>query len=115
MSEAPNTAESKEGGRRNIAQTFWVSVEYVSYHFARACADNIRIMRKEGNLFAGAGLVLLGLLNWSSGKYCDGNTADYLSCTRPNTYYYYGAFQIALIILGVFLVLVWYVKNRQTK
>jgi hypothetical protein len=91
----------------------WISFEYLSVTFAEAIGGRLRAMWAELDLFLGALLLLLGLLNWSSGKYCDGNTADYLSCTNPATYYYYNALEIGLIVLGALLILVWFVKNRQ--
>jgi hypothetical protein len=69
------------------------------------------IVRQQSDLFLGALLFLLGLLDFHSGKYCDGNTADYLSCTRPVTYYYYTWLEIILIILGVILILLWFMKR----
>ena len=80
------------------------------------CMDLIaaygRILRREGELFLGLLLLLGGIFNWSSGKYCDGNTADYLSCTNPSTYYYYGAAAVAFIIVGACLMLLWYFRRK---
>jgi hypothetical protein len=71
------------------------------------------IIKREGDLFAGTFIGLIGLLNVQSGKYCDGNASDYLSCTRPTTYYYYNGLEVALIIIGVFLVLLWFFKRNR--
>lgn len=76
---------------------------------------NARIMVREKDLFIGSGLFLLGLLNFESSKFCDGNTADYLSCTRPSTYYYFDALDITCIVLGVFFILLWIMKRRYEK
>lgn len=111
--EQPHTIAEPTRRKRGVIHTLVVSAEYVAVHTVRAVGENFRIMRREGNLFAGALLFILGFFNWSSGKYCDGNTADYLSCTRPATYYYYGWFEILLIALGVSLVLVWLVQNSK--
>lgn len=114
MSDIEQPVHFEEASRKKgIFHVLMVSLEYVSVHTLRAIGENIRIMRREGNLFFGAFFFLLGFFNWSSGKYCDGNTADYLSCTRPATYYYYGWFEISLIVLGVSLVLVWLVQNSK--
>lgn len=78
-----------------------------------ALAEYWRVMRLEKELFLGSGLLLVGLLNFESGKYCDGNTADYLSCTRPATYYYFDTFGILLIIAGVFLVMLWLLRRKE--
>lgn len=115
MTEVPHTRIKKLGRLRTIVQTIWISIEYVSFQFFEALGDRIKTMRKEIDLFLGAIFLFIGVLNWSSGKYCDGNTADYLSCTRPATYYYYGSFEIVLVVLGVLLILVWYIKNRRAK
>ena len=111
---------SKEGRTRTkgvsgFLTRVWVSIEYISVQIADMLTENVRIMRAEIDLFLGSALVLLGGLNWSSAKYCDGNTSDYLSCTRPATYYYYGGFEIALVVFGTLLVLIWFVKNRRKK
>jgi hypothetical protein len=97
---------------RRRAHTVWISIEFLSVQLAEAIERDIAVMRREIDLFLGTILLLLGLLNWSTSKYCDGNTADYLSCTRPDAYYYYSGFSIALIVLGVLLILIWTVKKR---
>ena len=113
MDEITHLKEAPKNHTYKTGRTVWASIEYLSYMAAKSVGETLSIMRKEAGLFTGTTVLLLGLLNWSSNKYCDGNTADYLSCTRPNTYYYYGGFEIALIIAGVLLILVWYVKNRR--
>ena len=106
--------KEKKRNPRHMARVFWLSAEYISVHLAEALSENFQIIRHEANLFMGTGLTLIGFFNWSSAKYCDGNTADYLSCTRPVTYYYYGGLEIAVMVLGVTLILIWYVRNRKT-
>jgi len=73
------------------------------------------IIRREYDIFLGALLFLTGLLDFHSGKYCDGNTADYLSCTRPVTFYYYTWLEIILIILGVGFILLWFMKRDRSR
>jgi hypothetical protein len=68
-------------------------------------------MRKNSELFFGIVFFLLGLLSVSHGKYCDGNPADYYSCTNPATYYYYSPVAIALCILGALCLAMWFLKN----
>ncbi len=75
--------------------------------------ERLALIRAEFELFVGAALLAVGLLGFQSGKYCDGNTADYLSCTRPSTFYYYSAFDVTLIVLGVFLVLFWMLSRAR--
>ena len=74
--------------------------------------EKIHIIWREFELFLGSTLILLGLLSFKADKFCDGNTADYLSCTRPSAFYYFPALDKGLIILGVILVLVWVVKRK---
>jgi hypothetical protein len=73
----------------------------------------LRTMLFEFELFLGTALALIGVLGFESGKYCDGNTADYLSCTHPTTYYYFNVVDIALVVLGACLVLVWVLNRTQ--
>lgn len=98
----------KPGAMRGIALLF----NRLVYGVVDILADSLRTIAREKELFLGTGLALLGLLNFNVGRYCDGNTAEYLSCTRPAVYYYFDALDIALIIVGVFLVLVWFVRVR---
>src|ERR1700690_850362 len=73
------------------------------------------IIKREGDLFAGAALVLIGLMHFQSNRYCDGNSADYLSCTRPSSYYYYGGLEIILVLLGSFFILLWFIKRGHAR
>ncbi len=70
-------------------------------------------MRANAPLFFGIALFLLGVLNFSHGKYCDGNVADYYSCTNPSAYYYYGPLAIMLCIFGAFCVAFWFLKKTE--
>jgi hypothetical protein len=75
--------------------------------------ERMAIIRRESDLFIGSLLLTLGLAGFNSDKFCDGNSADYLSCTRPSTYYYFSAFDQALILIGVTLVLLWFFARRK--
>jgi hypothetical protein len=97
---------------RKPAHVAWASAEYLSLWLVGVLKGYLRIIQREIDIFLGTAMVLVGLLNFHSGKYCDGNTADYLSCTRPNTYYYFTGFDIVLVVLGAFLILIWFLKNR---
>jgi SNF family Na+-dependent transporter len=107
------TAEKMERPKPGYLAYAYVFFVRLSEYVFDAVEEYIEIMRREATLFAGTFFVIVGMLSFSSNKYCDGNTAEYLSCTRPTTYYYYGSFQIALVILGVFLVLLWVLKRRE--
>jgi hypothetical protein len=74
---------------------------------------DLAIMKREGELFFGLGLVITGLFHFRSDKFCDGNSVDYLSCTRPSAFHYYGGLEIALIVLGSFFITIWFLKWRR--
>ena len=75
--------------------------------------EDWNIIKREGDIFGGALIFLIGLLDFHSGRYCDGNTADYLSCTRPVTYYYYTWLEILFIMVGVGFILLWCMKRQR--
>ena len=75
--------------------------------------DDLKIIIHNGSLFIGIAITLIGLFTFKSARYCDGNTADFYSCTRPSTYYYYTEWSIALLILGVFLIVAWIVRYKE--
>lgn len=81
----------------------------VSRRFVRA----VRYLLTETELFLGLALFTVGLLSFESDKYCDGNTADYLSCTRPSTFYYFDWIDISLIVIGIFLITIWVLKTQE--
>lgn len=76
-------------------------------------ASALRHLLLETELFIGTALLAVGLLSFESDKYCDGNTADYLSCTRPSTYYYFDWLDVTLIVLGIFFILIWFLNKRE--
>lgn len=108
-----STGDARESRLKRVARRAWLATFHWLDHLMDLAEDNWDIIRREADLFFGAALVLLGLFNFQSGKYCDGNAADYLSCTSPTTYYYYGALEIALILIGVFFILLWFFKRAQ--
>ena len=73
--------------------------------------ENFLIIKNNAILFLGLGISTYSFLNFSSDKYCDGNTATHFSCTHPSTYYYYETHFIFLFILGIFLVTFWHLKR----
>lgn len=85
------------------------SVESI-YDFA---GGSLRTIAHNAELFIGVALTLIGLLSFHSDKFCDGNSADYLSCTRPSTFYFYSPLNITIIVLGVFLILIWFLNYRR--
>jgi hypothetical protein len=84
-------------------------LESVLDFFIHLVADIARA--KE--LFLGAALTAIGVMSIDADKFCDGNTADYLSCTRPTTYYSYDMIDISLVVIGITLILVWVLRHSR--
>ncbi|MEN9412958.1 MAG: hypothetical protein RLZZ342_45 [Candidatus Parcubacteria bacterium] len=78
-----------------------------------AALRRLALMWRHVDIFVGGTLFAIGVLGFESGKYCDGNTADYLSCTRPAVYYYYSAFDIVLVVVGIWFITVWCVRGMR--
>ena len=99
-----------------VRNRLWLAGMFVMYLFDRLgvwIGVRASIIVRESDLFLGVAVFLVGLLGFESGRYCDGNSADYLSCTRPATYYFFDAPHTILIILGAFLVMVWFLRTRR--
>lgn len=109
----PNTENAQK--KRKAQYMIETSVSRAVGSVAEVLGEYVQIARQHIELFLGAALTIVGVLSFNSDKYCDGNTVEYLSCTRPNTYYYFSGFDIALVVVGVSLILIWVVKNRSTK
>ncbi len=95
-----------------IMRTSWLVVQYLFDRLLDIAGEKWSVIKQESDLVLGTALTIIGVFSFESAKYCDGNATDYLSCTRPSTYYYYGGFEIFLIIAGVFLVMIWFLKRR---
>jgi hypothetical protein len=102
-----------EGKFARVRKNAWQVLLSTGDDFLDWLADRLHIIIHEKDLFLGTLLFLLGLLNFHSGKYCDGNTADYLSCTRPVTYYYYSWLEVVLVIFGVFMIMLWFLRRER--
>ena len=74
--------------------------------------EDVYLFFKNLYFVVGVFLLTLGLLNFRSDRYCDGNQAEYFSCTRPTTYYYYEPWAIIVIIFGVLLLTLWWLRRR---
>lgn len=90
-------------------------VGYLFELLVTSMQKNLGVISREADLFVGSLFLTVGLLGFNSSKFCDGNTADYLSCTRPSTFYYYSAFDMVLVVLGVSFVLFWFFKREGKK
>lgn len=91
----------------------WLNLLSVAEHTIDALSARALVVRREIDLFAGLALSTIGLLHFQTGKYCDGNTADYLSCTRPTAFYYYPVLSILLVVIGAFLLALWFLAHRR--
>ncbi len=111
MGAMENTSEVSVRPRSRFA-TGMRLLRFVFERFVDGTINNARIIFIERDLFFGGALFCIGLLNFESDKYCDGNTAEYLSCTRPATFYYFDALDITCIMLGIFFIMLWYLKSR---
>lgn len=98
--------------KRGFFGKAWLVLAYFFDAFVDSLADTLHIVWKEFQLFLGTALALIGFFSFEADKFCDGNTADYLSCTRPSTFYYFDALDKVLIVLGVVLVMVWWVRRK---
>lgn len=96
----------KKGVLRLVGAHFSQLVKHKSVAYLHTTLD-------EFELFFGSVLLAAGLLGFESDKYCDGNTADYLSCTRPSTFYFYDAIDITLVVLGVFFIFFWILGRKK--
>ncbi len=105
QSTQSNVTHQRAGWWQRVQYFFDVAMDALEYDW--------EVIKREADIFIGAFLFLIGLLDFHSGKYCDGNTADYLSCTRPVTYYYYTWLEMILIILGVTFILLWFMKRQR--
>jgi hypothetical protein len=92
----------------------WLTLEHIFNIVADVLEEHVHVLRREVQLFSGMAFIMAGVLHFQNGKNCDGNTADYLACTHPSTYYYYGWVEITLVIVGAFLLTFWLLR-RQTK
>jgi hypothetical protein len=88
-------------------------LQYIFDRTLDALARDVVIIQREADLFLGTALLAIGLLSFESSRYCDGNLNDYISCTRPATYYYFDTLDIVLIVLGIFFMLVWHFKHKE--
>ncbi len=110
------TEEKKHESKHGVGRTVRIGgliVGHLFNGFLDKLAHFVEVVGKEIELFIGTALVLIGLFSFESDKFCDGNTADYLSCTRPSAYYYFGSLDIFCIVLGTFLILFWVLRSRE--
>ena len=85
----------------------------LSYFLREKIRKDITLMFQNGRLFVGFLFFLVGILSFSSDRYCDGNSSSYYACTRPSTYYYYPWWSVLLIIIGSFLIILWFLRRNK--
>lgn len=83
----------------------------MKHYFLKMFKEHIFLVRENAGLFFGIAFFLVGILDFSNGKYCDGNPADYYSCTNPSAYSYYSPLAIAFVIIGAFCIALWLLKR----
>ena len=112
----PSSGSTSTHARRGVMHyvyVAWLTGLYVADRFLDWTLEHVAVVRREFDLFLGIALAGSGILSFKVGRYCDGNSADYLSCTRPAVFYYYPAFDTALIVLGIFLIVLWVLARRR--
>lgn len=102
-------AGSEQPGKMKVAWLILMHVVEGVYDFV---GRNVAVVLSAKELFLGSALTIIGLMSFETDRFCDGNTADYLSCTRPNAYYYFDSLDIALVVLGITLILCWFIARR---
>ncbi|MFZ2555212.1 MAG: hypothetical protein WAZ27_03825 [Minisyncoccia bacterium] len=109
-------AHAKRPGRIKTAVRFLsLLMHFLFDRLVAATTANTLLMLREIDLFLGTALLAIGFFSFESDKFCDGNTADYLSCTRPSTFYYFDTLDIFLIVVGIFFILLWVLKSREAR
>ncbi len=112
---AMDTNESPMRSRRpaGYLKMLWLTALYLMDRLFDWTLERLALVRKESDLFLGLLLTILGVMSLHAGRFCDGNSADYLSCTRPAVYYYYSGIDMALVVLGVFLIAFWILARKR--
>lgn len=113
MEDVLNSHPVRRGKIRHAWRFISLFIAYLFDSTIDAVSEYVHVIVREKELFLGAGFALIGVFSFESDKFCDGNTANYLSCTRPSTFYYFDALDITLIVVGVFLLLIWFLKHSK--
>lgn len=104
---------SRKRGVTHYIYVAWLTGLYLADTFLDWVLGHLAVVRREIDLFLGIAFSVAGILSFRVGRYCDGNSSDYLSCTRPAVYYFYPAFDTAIIVLGVFLIVLWCLSRKR--
>jgi len=98
----------KRGFMRMVIRTIFAFLLFVRMKIK----DDAIVIFKHNRLFLGLVLLIIGILSFESGKYCDGNSSNFYSCTRPSTYYYYPWWTIVFIVIGSFFIVLWFLRRK---
>ncbi len=107
----------RKGRRRTQRKRGFLSVTFrtigalVRFLFEKMRED-VAVMLINARLYIGLAFLIVGLLSFSSGKYCDGNSSSYYACTRPSTYYYYSWWATILVVVGSFFIVLWFLRRK---
>lgn len=88
------------------------SLSALGYLLWQAVREDMTRVWEEGRLFLGTALVVLGLLSFEARRFCDGISSG-VGCTRPSTYYEYPLWATVLVVVGSFLVLLWWLYRAK--
>lgn len=106
---------NRTGRVKSAFQFLSLLVRFLFERLVAAATTNTLLILREIDLFFGTALLAIGFFGFESDKFCDGNTADYLSCTRPSTFYYFDTLDMFLIVVGLFFIILWFLKNRDSR
>ncbi len=99
--------------RPGVARRVLRILSALGQFLADRVARDVAVVVSEVRLFLGLTLVLGGILSFRTNRYCDGNVIDMSACTRPATYYYYPFWAIVFVVLGGFLICLWYLRRTR--
>jgi hypothetical protein len=79
----------------------------------RALREDCIDLFLEGRLTLGSALLVVGLMSFTSDRYCDGTASTYYACTNPSTYYFYPSWAIVLVVIGTWFIVLWFLRRRR--
>jgi len=99
--------------RAGFIRSVFYSLGFLVLRLWEGILHDLERMWDHFRLFFGITLTTIGLLNFSSGAYCDRAVPDAYNCVRPSTYYYYSWETILVIVLGVTLIILWFLSRKK--
>ena len=98
-----------------VLRRVWFMIGTLLLIVRDALADDLILLWKNSRLFVGIALLGVGLLSFTSDRYCDGNQSSYYACTRPSTYYFYPWWATALVLAGSFFIILWFLRRQKRR